>query len=61
MSLKDNITCKRVAIVVLGLEVAHAHIHLIPMNSETDVDFSKEKLKLTTEEFLNIQNVIAII
>ena len=60
-SLKDNITCKRVAIVVLGLEVAHAHIHLIPMNSETDVDFSKEKLKLTTEEFLNIQNVIAII
>lgn len=37
--------------VVLGLEVPHAHIHLIPMNSENDVDFHKEKLKLTPEEF----------
>ena len=46
--------CKRVATVVLGLEVPHAHIHLIPMNSEKDVDFSKEKLVLTPEEFAEI-------
>ena len=43
--------CKKVATVVLGLEVPHAHIHLIPMNSEKDVDFSREKLTLTQEEF----------
>ena len=46
--------CKKVATVVLGLEVAHAHIHLVPMNTEKDVDFSREKLSLTPEEFANI-------
>lgn len=46
--------CNRVATVVLGLEVPHAHIHLIPMNSENDVDFRREKLKLTPEEFTEI-------
>ena len=46
--------CKRVATVVLGLEVPHAHIHLIPMNSEKDVDFHREKLNLTPEEFQEI-------
>lgn len=46
--------CKKVAMVVLGLEVPHAHIHLIPMNTESDVDFRKEKLKFTPEEFAQI-------
>ena len=46
--------CRKVATVVLGLEVAHAHIHLIPMNSEKDVDFGREKLSLTAEEFTEI-------
>lgn len=46
--------CKKVATVVLGLEVPHAHIHLVPMNTEKDVDFSKEKLSLTPEEFAKI-------
>ena len=45
--IKEQTGCKKVAMVVLGLEVAHAHIHLIPMNSENDVDFRREKLKLT--------------
>ena len=52
--IKANTECKKVATVVLGLEVAHAHIHLIPMNTEKDVDFSGEKLKLTPEEFAKI-------
>ena len=43
--------CKKVATVVLGLEVPHAHIHLIPMNSEEDVDFRREKCSFTPEEF----------
>lgn len=46
--------CKKVATVVLGLEVPHAHIHLVPMNTEKDVDFSREKLQLTPEEFAKI-------
>ena len=50
--------CNRVATVVLGLEVPHAHIHLIPMNSEKDVDFSREKLVLTPEEFAEIAEAL---
>lgn len=56
--IKSFSGCKRVATVVLGLEVPHAHIHLIPMNSEKDVDFSREKLKLTPEEFAEIAKSI---
>ena len=52
--IKKMTGCKKVAMVVLGLEVPHAHIHLIPMNTESDVDFRKEKLKLTPEEFAEI-------
>jgi histidine triad (HIT) family protein len=52
--IKQNIDCARVAVVVLGMEVPHAHIHLIPINSEKDVDFHKEKLKLSPEEFAEI-------
>ena len=50
--------CKKVAQVVLGLEVPHAHIHLIPMQQEGDVDFRREKLKLTEEEFKEIASKI---
>lgn len=49
--IKATTECTKVATVVLGLEVPHAHIHLIPMNSEKDVDFSREKLSLSQEEF----------
>jgi len=48
------IDCKRVGIAVLGLEVPHAHIHLIPINSLYDIDFSKPKLKLSDAEFNEI-------
>lgn len=52
--IKCKIECKKVAMVVLGLEVPHAHIHLIPMNTESDVDFHKQKLELAPEEFAQI-------
>jgi histidine triad (HIT) family protein len=58
--IKEQTGCKKVAMVVLGLEVPHAHIHLIPMNSEKDVDFGAKKLKLTPEEFKEIANMLAI-
>lgn len=52
--IKSSIACNRVAVVVLGLEVPHAHIHLIPINSEADVDFHKPKLQLSKDEFAQI-------
>ena len=58
VALKKAFPCKKVAQVVLGLEVPHAHIHLIPMNSEGDVDFRKEKLHLPEEEMQQIANKI---
>ena len=58
VALKKAFPCKKVAQVVLGLEVPHAHIHLIPMNSESDVDFRKEKLQLPSEEMQQIAEKI---
>lgn len=57
---KEVFDCKKVAMIVLGLEVPHAHIHLIPMNSEADVDFRKPKLQLTPEEFVSIAEKIKV-
>lgn len=55
----DSVTdCKRVGVVVLGLEVPHAHIHLIPINSLHDTEFSRPKLKLSQEEFEEIAEKI---
>ena len=59
-SLKANIECKRVAVVVLGLEVPHAHIHLIPINSEADVDFRKPKLQLSQDQFVAIAEKVKL-
>lgn len=57
-AIKKAFPCKKVAQVVLGLEVPHAHIHLIPMNSEADVDFRKQKLSLTPQQFEEIAEKI---
>lgn len=54
VAIKKAIPCNRIAISVLGLEVPHAHIHLIPMNTTNDVNFANEKLKLTPAEFEDI-------
>lgn len=53
-ALKKVTACKRVAIAVLGLEVPHAHIHLVPMNQMSDANFSNPKLKLSQEELAGI-------
>ena len=58
LAIKKAFPCKKVAQVVLGLEVPHAHIHLIPMQNEGDVDFRREKLKLTEEEYKEIASKI---
>lgn len=60
-NIEAKIKCHRVAIVVLGLDVPHAHIHLIPLvNGAEDIDFSREKLKLSSEEFTEIASKIAL-
>jgi histidine triad (HIT) family protein len=53
-ALEKAIPCKKVGVAVVGLEVPHAHIHLIPINGIYDIDFSKPKLKLSKEEFEEI-------
>lgn len=58
VAIKKAFPCKKVAQVVLGLEVAHAHIHLIPMQSEADVDFRRKKLELSQAEFQEIADKI---
>ncbi|MFI3322470.1 MAG: HIT domain-containing protein [Rikenellaceae bacterium] len=58
--LKNKIECKRVGVVVIGLEVPHAHIHLIPMNCENDVNFAKERVKLTEQEFKEIAAMLSV-
>jgi histidine triad (HIT) family protein len=50
LGIGSTVPCVRVGVVVLGLEVPHAHIHLIPLQSERDIDFSRPKLKLEKEE-----------
>ena len=57
-ALKKAFPCRKVAQVVLGLEVPHAHIQLMPMDSEAGVDVRKEKLSLTEEEFSQIAESI---
>ena len=50
VGLKKAFPCKKVGVAVIGLEVPHTHIHLIPMNNVSDMNFSKEKLQPTQEE-----------
>ena len=54
MAIKAAFPCVKVGEAVLGLEVPHAHIHLVPMQSEKDMNFSAPKLKLSDEEFAAI-------
>ncbi|MDO5036529.1 MAG: HIT family protein [Porphyromonas sp.] len=49
-AIKEVTECKKVSLAVVGLEVPHAHIHLIPINSEGDLDFTKARVELTPEE-----------
>jgi histidine triad (HIT) family protein len=56
--LKDTFPCKKIGISVVGLEVPHAHIHLIPINSIEDMNFSRDKLKLSQDQLKEIQSNI---
>lgn len=58
-AIEQVVTCERIGIVVLGLEVPHAHIHLIPINSESDINFKNPRVKLSKEEMQYLANEIA--
>ncbi|MBE0661587.1 MAG: HIT family protein [Bacteroidales bacterium] len=58
IAIKKVIPCKKVGLAVIGLEVAHAHIHLVPINTIYDIDFKQPKLKLTNEELEEITQMI---
>ena len=57
-AVKAAVPCKRVGVTVLGMEVPHTHIHLVPLQSEGDMDFRKKKLELSQEEFAEIASAI---
>ena len=57
-AVKTAIPCQRVGVAVLGMEVPHAHIHLVPLQTEGDMDFRKTKLQLTPERFQEIAAAI---
>ena len=57
-AISKTIACKRVGVVVYGLDVPHAHIHLIPLIEGNEIDFSRKKLKLNSEEMAEIANKI---
>lgn len=59
VALKKAMPCKKIGVAVLGLEVLHAHIHLVPMQSEQDINFANPKLKLSPDEFEKIRQAIA--
>ena len=56
-AIEKVVPCKKVGIAVVGLEVPHAHIHLIPINDIGDINFARPKLKLSTEEFSDRANL----
>jgi histidine triad (HIT) family protein len=58
-AIKSSIPCNRIGVAALGLEVPHAHIHLVPMNSMDDINFRNPKLKLSQEEFTEIAGKIS--
>lgn len=57
-TIERVIPCNRVGISVVGLEVPHAHMHLVPVNSADDLNFTRPKLKLSPEEFREVQESI---
>ena len=58
-AIKSTIDCKRVGVAVLGMEVPHAHIHLVPLRKESDLNFSNPKIELTNDEMNKIANKIS--
>ena len=57
-SLIRTVDCNRVGVSVIGLEVPHAHVHLIPINNENDMNFSNKRIEMSSEDFADLQSRI---
>jgi len=57
-AIEKSVECKRIGMVVIGLEVPHTHIHLVPIDNEKDLNFSNIRVKMTPEEFTELTEVI---
>lgn len=58
-AIKKVVPCERIGVSVIGLEVPHAHVHLVPINAIADLNFTKERVKLSPEEFQELADKIA--
>ena len=58
-AIKKVVPCKRIGVSVIGLEVPHAHVHLVPINSISDLDFTKDRVKFSSEEFKELASDIS--
>ena len=58
-AIKKEVSCKRIGVVVLGFEVPHAHIHLIPINTESEINFHNKRVQLSKEEMADLAEKIA--
>jgi histidine triad (HIT) family protein len=56
--LQRTVPCRRIGVAIIGLEVPHAHVHLIPLNTMADINFSAERLNMSTEELAALAAVI---
>ena len=59
LAMEKVITCKRIGVAVIGLDVPHTHIHLVPLNEIADLDFTKERVKLSSAEYEQIASEIS--
>lgn len=58
-AIEKNVDCKRIGLIVVGLEVPHTHIHLVPINGEKDLVFANPRVKMTNDEFVNLAKQIS--
>ncbi len=56
--LQRTVPCRRIGVAIIGLEVPHAHVHLIPLNTMADINFSAERLKMSSEELATLASEI---
>ncbi|MDR1112945.1 MAG: HIT family protein [Bacteroidales bacterium] len=56
-AIKTNVNCTRIGMAVIGLDVPHAHVHLVPISGSSDLDFTKERLNFSPEEFATLANI----
>ena len=59
LAIEKVVACKRIGVAVIGLDVPHTHIHLVPINAVADLDFTKERAQLTAEQFTQLATEIS--